>query len=675
MADFIDRQRRSAQQGLQDLRSTLRNTPTNPQASPGSRPRGFGIAGANQAPVTMSNEGKPPKPSPSFRVRFNAAKRKLQQGLKAGVVGDGGMRKNLGLDPKPKPRVPAIYNQSPDPIGTPPVAAPSADAPMTIPRPLSLADREPTSLMPPAIARNDSTAELMASRRTLRQNPLDLAKVRQSQMPPVSSMMEAEADKVNARAANIESTVDSIARGDYLQGGVDANNRERARQEAFRQDLSRQQEEIANMRQENYASENSFDMTKQGPYGKTDVVVRPRSATENFNSRLASMSPEELKREAFTSRQSGLRGSGAYGGRATYTQPGGMAGREAALAGSSLDYGAGTGPVEQSPRKPVDMGTRAGAYADSNDDGQISDSEMAAVEARMRTRRAERLGLPTTPEEKAQAFQAQRDRRDQRREDALATRRSMLPYRTRGIPMNAIFLNESGQADPLMNAGMFKEASNRDQANAQRAELARQFDAEQATREQTVANQKLEIENRNSYNTERNEIERKRVEGEISNNEANREMDQAKLKFEQKEARRQRRQEQRDKEKFEEIEDVELYGAQNESLAQNKSPVQGMYREGTGSERIENLERMLASESLTPAEKKRLMSYQFGITDQEQLNQLLEDAGYEEEGYFRMPTEYSSGSPLGLLNVYQSPRTYRIRNSILGNSSMAFAAQ
>lgn len=161
------------------------------------------------------------------------------------------------------------------------------------------------------------------------------------------------------------------------------------------------------------------------------------------------MTTQQALDTAFDVRDSGIRGRGPYGGRPTYTQPGGMAGREAALAAPgalapTTQMRAEAANAEADARRrarnaaagrsPEDMGTRAGIGADYDGDGTISDNEMAQVEARMRERRAEREGFPTTREEKAQAFQAQRDRRRDRAQRAqeIMSLRSQMANTTTG---------------------------------------------------------------------------------------------------------------------------------------------------------------------------------------------------------------------------------------------------
>ena len=161
------------------------------------------------------------------------------------------------------------------------------------------------------------------------------------------------------------------------------------------------------------------------------------------------MTTQQALDTAFDVRDSGIRGRGPYGGRPTYTQPGGMMGREAALAAPgalapTTQMRAEAANAEADARRrarnaaagrsPEDMGTRAGIGADYDGDGTISDNEMAQVEARMRERRAEREGFPTTREEKAQAFQAQRDRRRDRAQRAqeIMSLRSQMANTTTG---------------------------------------------------------------------------------------------------------------------------------------------------------------------------------------------------------------------------------------------------
>ena len=64
-----------------------------------------------------------------------------------------------------------------------------------------------------------------------------------------------------------------------------------------------------------------------------------------------------------------------------------------------------------------------GAVADADGNGGISPQEQRDADLRMRDRRAERFGFPTTPQDKAAAFQSARDARLQRSADALALRR------------------------------------------------------------------------------------------------------------------------------------------------------------------------------------------------------------------------------------------------------------
>jgi len=609
------------------------------------------------------------------RSKWNAAARKFRGNLRDAVVGPGGMRRNLGLDQPPPPPPPSpMYNLAPPPVSASALARGTGMGVPFLPRPLSLADREPTSLMPPTIARNDSTAELMASRRTLRQNPLDLAKVRQSQTPLASSMMKAEADRINAQSANIRGGVDSIAKR-MAEGAARATELTRREREAY-------QNKIANMtpgefreevRSTNRGSGNYFDMT-EGPYGRRDTVVVEPSAVQAFNSRLAMMSPEELKREAFTSRQSGLKGSGPYGGRATYTQPGGMAGREAALAGSSLGYGAGTGPVEQPPRKSVNTGTVVGydraqqiAKSMGGDDGDFKegdtvnlgdgavftvakntndplraikgDSVLLGTQGRFGGPRrdgevrkgpdgAYATGGDLTTNAK---FMAQKERRAQRRTDALATARSMAPYRSRGASMNQIFLDENGRADPLMNAGMPREAVRRDQLNAQRSQSALEFG-----RRQDLAERQQGFSERRQDNLDAAMIAQQdavRLENQRANARAEREYeDQSELRSQElRKVELENDRLEAENERIESEADSSLIQNEQRILERQQLDDMNPYIDmpvGTNNEKVEYLNSIYNHPEMSEQAKKRAAE-RIGITNMNQLNRLISNSGYE----------------------------------------------
>lgn len=432
---------------------------------------------------------------------------------------------------------------------------------------------------------------------------------------------------------------------------------------------------------ENMVPSNYRDMTERGQArrrsGINDNFVMPRSAKQNFDSKLANMSPEELKKEAFTSRQSGVRGSGPYGGRATYTQPGGMSGREAALAGSSLDYGAGTGPVEKPPRKSADTGTVVGyeqakrlfgsnvepgstqvtpngtrvtVGLDTKDPFRALDgnSVLLGVQGRFGGPRRDgevRQGpngeyVPGGNLNNNEKFMAQRDRRAQRREDALATRRSMLPYRTRGIPMNAIFLDQEGMADPLMNAGMFQEASRRDQIDARDAEARRQFDANLRlqTRQQKFSEDEAlrrERQNRRDDRRQRRQDRRTYRDGE----ERRRQEDEA-LKIANEEARQRmeiaREQATREQEQdgdLDTVVDYEVQARERDSLQRlnpNTGPVPA---EDDYNGRVEHINNVLSS-TLDPQVKQRILADIYGITSAEQAREILGDSDYADEWFF-----------------------------------------
>ena len=539
--------------------------------------------------------------------------------------------------------------------------------------------------------------------------------------------MMSKRDRLNRASARVDATIDTLDER-MAEGRAERRaefNRER---EAYQNKIENMtpdefREEVSST---NRGSGNYFDMTKRGPYGITDVVVRPRSAKENFDSRLANMSPEELKKEAFTSRQSGVRGSGPYGGTATYTQPGGMAGREAALAGSSLDYGAGTGPVEQPPRKSVDMGTvvgydraqqiaasTGGEYGDFKPgetinlgDGAVftvakdtkdplraikGDSVLLGTQGRFGGPRRDgevRQGpngeyVPGGNLNTNEKFMAQRERRAQRRADALATRRSMLPYRTRGIPMNAIFLDQEGMADPLMNAGMFQEASRRDQVNDQRSEMARQFDARmQQSGDQFDAN--LGLQTRQQQFAEDEALRREREN--------------------RRDGRRQRRQDRRTYRDGEELRGEELRRQQleNDKLQAEvdrlteDDPIADEVRDREGSmligeqqdqanlyinmpiatddQKVEYLDKVLNDRDMSIEDKKRA-AQRAGVTSMDQLYRLIRSSGYagvRQYGPFSAAGP-ADGTGIGIVfDRYEDPTTAETRESVLGGGKSIF---
>ena len=140
-----------------------------------------------------------------------------------------------------------------------------------------------------------------------------------------------------------------------------------------------------------------------------------------------------------------------------------------------------------------------GSTADANRDGAISPQEQRDVDQRMRDRRAERYGFPTTREDKAAAFQSSRAARLQRREDALALRRDAnairggqrrvgsLVNRMTGGTGQGIYMGP--QMSLAQAAGMARgNMRERDMADAAIVESRRRFDVGAQEAQQRLRN-------------------------------------------------------------------------------------------------------------------------------------------------------------------------------------------
>ena len=119
-----------------------------------------------------------------------------------------------------------------------------------------------------------------------------------------------------------------------------------------------------------------------------------------------------------------------------------------------------------------------GAVADADGDKAISPQEQRDADLRMRDRRAERFGFPTTPQDKAAAFQSARDARLQRSADALALRREANAIR--GPQMSL------AQGANIARANMRK----RDMEDAAIVESRRRFDVNAQQAQQRLRNER-----------------------------------------------------------------------------------------------------------------------------------------------------------------------------------------
>ena len=629
-------------------------------------------------------------------------------------------RRPLDAQGRPKP----VLNMSPSEMGQFITGRPSASSRQATANPPAAAATPPMQLVAPANPRQQQM-QLSAPANSRPQTPM----LPQPTVPPaspqatVSPAMRFGAVRpspANQPAAALASPRRPVPRSSSISASDAAAIDSLA-------ELARTNNELA------AANRQAFDRIQQGYETMTggNSSLYDSSAIGNRSRVMAPQRPGQMTTQealdsAFNVRDSGIRGRGPYGGRPTYTQPGGMAGREAALAGSSLDYGAGTGPVEQPPRKSVDTGTvvgydRAqqiavsigGEYGDFKPgetvnlgDGAVftvakdtkdplraikGDSVLLGTQGRFGGPRRDgevRQGpngeyVPGGNLNTNEKFMAQRDRRAQRREDALATRRSMLPYRTRGIPMNAIFLDQEGMADPLMNAGMFQEASRRDQVNDQRSEMARQFDARmQQSGDQFDAN--LGLQTRQQQFAEDEALRREREN--------------------RRDDRRQRRQDRRTYRDGEELRGEQLRRQQleNDKLQAEvdrlteDDPIadEARDREGrmligeqqdqanlyinmpiaTDDQKVEYLDKVLNDRDMSIEDKKRA-AQRAGVTSMDQLYRLIRSSGYagvRQYGPFSAAGP-ADGTGIGIVfDRYEDPTTAELRESVIGGGKSIF---